>query len=193
MLLLAPVMAAVAIAVKFDSRGPVLFRQMRYGFNIELIEVFKFRSMYTDMCDAAASKPVTKEDPRVTPVGRFIRKTSIDELPQCARVGTSSLRRQCQLRTLRPDLQIFDLRGNVNTRLKKLDDGEYDAIMLAAAGVNSIAVSVDAFHQEYIDMGAVERNVLRVPLALLVLRPVKGCGMSSPVSDSRSGSSNWSP
>ena len=82
MLLLAPVMAAVAIAVKFDSRGPVLFRQKRYGFNIELIEVFKFRSMYTDMCDAAASKPVTKEDPRVTPVGRFIRKTSIDELPQ---------------------------------------------------------------------------------------------------------------
>lgn len=75
-------MAAVAIAVKYYSRGPVLFRQKRYGFNIELIEVFKFRSMYTDMCDAAASKPVTKEDPRVTPVGRFIRKTSIDELPQ---------------------------------------------------------------------------------------------------------------
>jgi Undecaprenyl-phosphate glucose phosphotransferase len=82
LLLLAPVMAAVAIAVKFDSRGPVLFRQKRYGFNNELIEVFKFRSMYTDMCDAAASKLVTKEDPRVTPVGRFIRKTSIDELPQ---------------------------------------------------------------------------------------------------------------
>ncbi len=82
LLLLAPVMAAVAIAVKLDSRGPVLFWQKRYGFNNELIEVFKFRSMYTDMCDVAASKLVTKEDPRVTPVGRFIRKTSIDELPQ---------------------------------------------------------------------------------------------------------------
>ena len=82
LLLLAPLMAAVAVAVKLDSRGPVLFRQKRYGFNNELIEVFKFRSMYTDMCDATASKLVTKEDSRVTPVGRFIRKTSIDELPQ---------------------------------------------------------------------------------------------------------------
>ncbi len=60
----------------------MLFRQKRCGFNNELIEVFKFRSMYADMCDATASKLVTKEDPRVTPVGRFIRKTSIDELPQ---------------------------------------------------------------------------------------------------------------
>ncbi|KUO62256.1 MAG: undecaprenyl-phosphate glucose phosphotransferase [Alphaproteobacteria bacterium BRH_c36] len=82
LILLAPVMAVVAIAVKLDSRGPVFFRQKRYGFNNEFVEVFKFRSMYTDMCDAAAAKLVTKEDPRVTPVGRFIRKTSIDELPQ---------------------------------------------------------------------------------------------------------------
>lgn len=79
---LAPVMAAVAIAIKLDSRGPVLFRQKRYGFNNELIEVFKFRSMYTDLCDATASKLVTKGDPRVTRVGRFIRKSSLDELPQ---------------------------------------------------------------------------------------------------------------
>ncbi|MBU2582989.1 MAG: undecaprenyl-phosphate glucose phosphotransferase [Alphaproteobacteria bacterium] len=82
LILLAPVMAGVAIAVKLDSRGPVLFRQKRYGYNNELVEVFKFRSMYTDMCDAAAAKLVTKGDPRVTPVGRFIRKTSLDELPQ---------------------------------------------------------------------------------------------------------------
>lgn len=82
LILLAPVMAAVALAVKLDSRGPVLFRQKRYGFNNELIEVFKFRSMYVDKCDAAAAKLVTKEDPRVTRVGRFIRKSSLDELPQ---------------------------------------------------------------------------------------------------------------
>jgi Undecaprenyl-phosphate glucose phosphotransferase len=82
LLLLAPVMAAVAIAIKRSSKGPVLFRQKRYGFNNELIEVFKFRSMYTDMCDANAARLVTREDPRVTPVGRFIRKTSLDELPQ---------------------------------------------------------------------------------------------------------------
>ncbi|MDX2260037.1 MAG: undecaprenyl-phosphate glucose phosphotransferase [Hyphomicrobiaceae bacterium] len=80
--LLSPVLAAVALAVRLDSRGPVLFRQKRYGFNNELIEVLKFRSMYTDRCDAAAAKLVTKDDPRVTPVGRFIRKTSLDELPQ---------------------------------------------------------------------------------------------------------------
>ncbi len=82
LVLLAPVMAAVAAAIKLDSAGPIFFRQKRYGFNNELIEVFKFRSMHTNMCDANAAKLVTREDPRVTKVGRFIRKTSIDELPQ---------------------------------------------------------------------------------------------------------------
>jgi Undecaprenyl-phosphate glucose phosphotransferase len=77
-----PVMAIVALAIKLDSRGPVLFKQKRYGFNNELIEVFKFRSMYVEASDATAAKLVTKGDPRVTRVGRFIRKTSLDELPQ---------------------------------------------------------------------------------------------------------------
>ena len=78
----APVMALVALAIKLDSRGPVLFKQKRYGFNNELIEIYKFRSMYTEQTDAMASKLVTRDDPRVTRVGRFIRKTSVDELPQ---------------------------------------------------------------------------------------------------------------
>lgn len=82
LILLSPLMIGTAIAVKATSKGPVLFRQKRHGFNNELIEVYKFRSMYTDMGDAKASKLVTRDDPRVTPVGRFIRKTSIDELPQ---------------------------------------------------------------------------------------------------------------
>jgi Undecaprenyl-phosphate glucose phosphotransferase len=82
LILLAPVMAAVAVAIRLDSRGPILFRQKRYGFNNELIEVYKFRSMYTDLCDVNATKLVTKDDPRVTPIGRFIRKSSLDELPQ---------------------------------------------------------------------------------------------------------------
>ena len=77
-----PILIATAIAVKLDSKGPVLFRQKRYGFNNELIEVFKFRSMYVDQADIGAAKLVTRDDPRVTRVGRFIRKTSIDELPQ---------------------------------------------------------------------------------------------------------------
>ncbi len=81
-----PVMAIVAIAIKLDSKGPVFFKQKRYGFNNDLIEVYKFRSMYTDKTDASASKLVTKDDPRVTKVGRFIRKTSLDELPQLINV-----------------------------------------------------------------------------------------------------------
>jgi Undecaprenyl-phosphate glucose phosphotransferase len=79
---LSPVLALVALAVRLDSKGPVLFRQKRYGFNNELIEVFKFRSMYVNQADTNASKLVTRGDPRVTRVGRFIRKTSLDELPQ---------------------------------------------------------------------------------------------------------------
>jgi lipopolysaccharide/colanic/teichoic acid biosynthesis glycosyltransferase len=82
----APVMLLTAIAIKLDSRGPVFFKQKRYGFNNELIEVYKFRSMYVDQCDATASKLVTKDDARVTRVGRFIRKTSLDELPQLINV-----------------------------------------------------------------------------------------------------------
>jgi Undecaprenyl-phosphate glucose phosphotransferase len=78
----APVMIATAIAIKVDSRGPVFFKQKRHGFNNEVIEVYKFRSMYADKSDPTARNAVTKNDPRVTRVGRFIRKTSIDELPQ---------------------------------------------------------------------------------------------------------------
>jgi len=88
---LGPLMLAVAAAIKLDSPGPVLFRQKRHGFNNELIEIFKFRSMYVDRCDANAASLVTKHDPRVTRVGRFIRKTSIDELPQLFNVITGSL------------------------------------------------------------------------------------------------------
>jgi Undecaprenyl-phosphate glucose phosphotransferase len=77
-----PVMALIAIAIKLDSGGPVLFKQKRYGFNNDLIEVYKFRSMYADQADAMADNLVTKDDPRVTRVGRIIRKASLDELPQ---------------------------------------------------------------------------------------------------------------
>ncbi|MET0606879.1 MAG: undecaprenyl-phosphate glucose phosphotransferase [Beijerinckiaceae bacterium] len=77
-----PILLAAAIAVRLDSRGPIFFKQRRYGFNNELVEVYKFRSMHIDAADATASRLVTRDDPRVTRVGRFIRKTSIDELPQ---------------------------------------------------------------------------------------------------------------
>jgi Undecaprenyl-phosphate glucose phosphotransferase len=79
---LSPVMLLVALAIKLDSKGPMLFKQRRYGFNNEIIDIYKFRSMYVDQADPTASKLVTRNDPRVTRVGRFIRKTSLDELPQ---------------------------------------------------------------------------------------------------------------
>lgn len=63
---------------------------------------------------------------------------TLDELPAGARVGTSSLRRQCQLKALRPDIEVRDLRGNVNTRVRKLQEGEYDAIILACAGLERL-------------------------------------------------------
>ncbi|TBW34634.1 undecaprenyl-phosphate glucose phosphotransferase [Siculibacillus lacustris] len=88
---LTPLMICAAIAVKLDSRGPVFFRQKRFGFNNEVISVWKFRSMYTDRTDFDAKTLVTKGDPRVTKVGRFIRKTSIDELPQLFNVLVGEL------------------------------------------------------------------------------------------------------
>lgn len=75
-------MALIALAIKLDSSGPVLFRQKRQGFNDNPIEVWKFRSMQDHQADVNGLVQATKEDPRVTRVGRFLRRTSLDELPQ---------------------------------------------------------------------------------------------------------------
>ena len=79
---------------------------------------------------------------REDPTDAFVsnRFASLTELPHSAIVGTSSLRRQCQLRALRPDLVIHDLRGNVGTRLGRLDNHEYDAIILASAGLKRLGL-----------------------------------------------------
>jgi len=89
--LLSPLLLLTALAVRLDSKGPILFKQRRYGFNNELIEVYKFRSMHVDRSDADAVRLVSKGDPRVTPVGRIIRKTSLDELPQLFNVLSGQL------------------------------------------------------------------------------------------------------
>jgi polysaccharide biosynthesis protein PslA len=93
LVLLSPIMILVAIAIRLESKGPVFFRQTRHGFNNQPFLCWKFRSMRTDMTDYKAAQQVTKDDPRVTKVGRFIRKTSLDELPQLFNVlmGTMSL------------------------------------------------------------------------------------------------------
>lgn len=89
--LLSPILFLTALCVRLDSKGPILFKQRRYGFNNELIEVYKFRSMHADLSDAHATRLVSKGDPRVTRVGRFIRKTSLDELPQLFNVLSGQL------------------------------------------------------------------------------------------------------
>ena len=79
---LAPLMIAVAVAVRLDSRGPVLFRQQRVGLGNQLFSVLKFRSMRMEQSDTAGTRSTARDDDRITRVGRFIRTTSIDELPQ---------------------------------------------------------------------------------------------------------------
>ncbi|MEH6413481.1 undecaprenyl-phosphate glucose phosphotransferase [Pseudomonas sp. CGJS7] len=91
LLALAPLMLLIALAVKLDSPGPVLFRQKRYGYNHRLIEVYKFRSMHHHLRDDHADRQTGRGDPRVTRVGRFIRKTSLDELPQLLNVFGGSM------------------------------------------------------------------------------------------------------
>ena len=86
LVLLAPVMAVIALAIRLDSPGPIFFRQRRHGFNHEEIVVWKFRSMKQESADATASRQVTHDDDRVTRIGKFIRKTSLDELPQLLNV-----------------------------------------------------------------------------------------------------------
>jgi Undecaprenyl-phosphate glucose phosphotransferase len=77
-----PLLILTAIAIKLESKGPILFKQPRTGLDGEIIDVWKFRSMYVENADLDASRQTGRNDPRVTQVGRFIRKTSIDELPQ---------------------------------------------------------------------------------------------------------------
>jgi hydroxymethylbilane synthase len=93
---------------------------------------------------------------------------SIEQLPLGAIVGTSSLRRQCQLRELRPDLVVNDLRGNVNTRLRKLDEGLYDAIILAAAGLIRLDMHdrIAAYIEPEVSLPAVGQGVVGIECRL---------------------------
>lgn len=91
LLFTAPVMLLIALAIKLDSPGPVFFRQLRYGYNNRLIEVYKFRSMHTRSNDPTAEQQTTRNDSRITRVGQFIRKTSLDELPQLLNVLLGSM------------------------------------------------------------------------------------------------------
>lgn len=82
LLVISPVLAVIALAIKLDSPGPVFFRQPRNGWSGKTFHIWKFRSMYVHASDAKVVKQAQKDDPRVTRVGRFLRRTSLDELPQ---------------------------------------------------------------------------------------------------------------
>lgn len=91
LILIIPLLIIIAALIKLDSPGPVLFRQKRYGFNNQLIDMYKFRTMYVDKQDNNAKQLTTKDDPRVTRLGRFLRRTSLDELPQFLNVLTGEM------------------------------------------------------------------------------------------------------
>lgn len=91
LVVVAPVLILVAIAIKIDSRGPVLFRQRRVGRGNAFFDIFKFRSMHVDLADAEGDLSASRDDRRITRVGRFIRRTSIDELPQLFNVVLGSM------------------------------------------------------------------------------------------------------
>jgi Undecaprenyl-phosphate glucose phosphotransferase len=91
LLVMGPLMALIAFAIRLESPGPALFRQKRYGFNNEIITVYKFRSMRANDCSNPVSPQAIRDDPRVTRVGRFLRRTSLDELPQLLNVLEGSM------------------------------------------------------------------------------------------------------
>jgi exopolysaccharide biosynthesis polyprenyl glycosylphosphotransferase len=82
LVMLAPVMGAIALLIRFDSPGPVLFRQRRLGFNNNVITVFKFRTMFHHASDPLANRLTERNDPRITRLGGILRRLSLDELPQ---------------------------------------------------------------------------------------------------------------
>ena len=101
------------------------------------LAVHSLKDLPTELsADFEIAAIMAREDPR--DVFCSVKFDGIEALPRQANVGTSSLRRQAQLKTLRPDLQIHPLRGNVDTRLRKLESGDYDAVILAAAGLNRL-------------------------------------------------------
>ena len=106
------------------------------------IAVHSLKDLPTTLPAGLAITAITeREDPRdalVLPAGAQSDEASLQSLPRGATVGTSSLRRQAQLKHLRPDVQLRDLRGNVDTRLRKLDEGQYDAVILASAGLRRL-------------------------------------------------------
>lgn len=91
LLVLSPFLLFVAAAIKLDSRGPVFFTQQRWGKDCRIIRVLKFRTMYTEMCDASGVQQAIADDPRITRLGAVLRRWNIDELPQLFNVVSGDM------------------------------------------------------------------------------------------------------
>ena len=91
LILILPVLIGTIIAIRLDSKGPVLFRQTRVGYGNKLFDVYKFRSMTVETSDPLGTQSTSRDDVRITQVGRFIRRTSLDELPQLFNVLNGSM------------------------------------------------------------------------------------------------------
>ena len=165
LILLSPLLALVAIAIKLDSPGPVFFKQPRLGFNNRPFSIYKFRSMYHEDIPEKRVQQATKEDPRITRIGRIIRRTSIDELPQLLNVlnGTMSLvgprphaldhneefahqvRGYFARHKVKPGItgwaQVNGLRGETDTQDKIEARVEHDVYMLRTGRCSSISGS----------------------------------------------------
>lgn len=130
-----------AIGSESGSKG-IFIKELEEALLAGAIDlaVHSMKDVPTEIPDGLEFAAITRrEDPRDCLISR--ESATLNTLAAGARVGTSSLRRQVQLRHQRPDIEAVDLRGNVDTRLKKLDVGEFDAIILAAAGVNRLGLS----------------------------------------------------
>ncbi|MES0809320.1 sugar transferase [Roseibium sp. SCPC15] len=162
LVLLFPLLAAIAIAIKVTSRGPIFFRQQRIGLNGKPFIILKFRTMHQHLCDTSGVLQTVTDDPRVTWIGNFLRKSNFDELPQLINVlkGEMSLvgprphvpgmlaaglpyeefdQRYMDRHMVRPGItglaQINGCRGETNTELTARMRLEYDLIYIRAHSI----------------------------------------------------------
>ncbi len=146
-----PIIAIAALAIRLESKGPVFFRQKRHGYNDRVITVLKFRSMYDDQADPEARRVVTRDDVRVTRVGRFLRRSSIDELPQLFNV----LRGDLSLVGPRP--HAVDAVSSQQERFTRIVDG-YSARHRLPPGITGWA-QVNGWRGEVDDPAKLEKRV----------------------------------
>ena len=152
LLVLSPVILLTALLVRLSSPGPLFFIQPRVGFNNELIRVFKFRTMYADCADMQAEQTTTADDPRVTPIGRWLRKFSLDELPQLFNV-------------IRGDMSLVGPRPHATHM--KVGDRHYQDAVRGYAGRHRVKPGISGLAQVKGVRGeirTIERARLRVAL-----------------------------